>query len=74
MSRQLFIQFKRHFLFLKLFIALCQSPAVRFASVASGSGSQALRMGTTKYARRKGLASAGAGFWEHPSYHPTNLN
>jgi hypothetical protein len=28
----------------------------------SGSGSQALRMGTIKTARRKGLASAGAGF------------
>jgi hypothetical protein len=57
MSRQFFIQLKRHF----------------FAAVSIGSGSQALRMGTAKYARRKGLASAGAGFREHLFYHPASL-
>jgi len=38
--------------------------ASEFASSTSGSGSQALRMGTSNTARRKGLASAGAGFLE----------
>ena len=58
MSRHFFIQLKRHF----------------FATASSGSGSQALRMGTAKFARRKGLASAGAGFWEHRFYHPASFS
>ncbi len=39
-----------------------QASSFKFSPTTSGSGSQALRMGTSNTARRKGLASAGAGF------------
>jgi len=74
MSRQFFIQFKRHFPFLEVIIILMYNSALRLNLADSGSGRQPLRMGTTKSARRKGLASAGAGFIAHIFVHPTSLN
>ena len=44
-----------------VFEILCHGSSLRFTSAISGSGSQAPRMGTPKTARRRGLASAGAG-------------
>jgi hypothetical protein len=62
MSRQFFIQFKRHFYISAGVKRMCYSSVFRAALTSSGSGSQVPRMGTTKSARRRELASAGAGF------------
>ena len=61
MSRQFFIQFKRHFPSLCISNIPDHNSMFKFAPATSGSGSQFLRMGTAKSARRKELASAGAG-------------
>lgn len=66
MSRQFFIQFKRH-------LILYHSSVHQLDSIYSGSGSQALRMGTPKTARRKGLASTGAGFRKIVLFIPPTL-
>jgi hypothetical protein len=51
------------FTFPPVFVRLCNGSVFRPASASSGSGSQVPRMGTSKSARRRELASAGAGFW-----------
>lgn len=50
------------FTFPTVFIRLCHGSVLPPDSAYSISGSQVLRMGTTKSARRRELASAGAGF------------
>ncbi len=62
MSRQFFIQFKRHFYISAGVKRMCHSSVFRAALTPIGSGSQVPRMGTSKSARRRELASAGAGF------------